>query len=749
MNSTTLLHTLSATAALSLAIAVAAAPDQAAPGTPSWRNIGPGGGGWIPCMAVSPHDSREVYAGCDVGGFYKSTDGGATWQIHNTGLHDLYIEVIVPDPRDPRTLYVGTEGGVHRSRDGGETWQWLREGFPPVERYSFSAPIGALAVDPQNPLVLYAGIGRPRWGKSGTGTVYRTDDGGDHWHVANPGGRGMDRGAIVRDLLVHPGVGGRVYAATDRGLYRSDDSGASWRRLDHGLPHASIGRVALCRSHPDVMYLTLISPPGHSPWQGGVYRSDDGGESWSPRLTGLAQRVGGPGAPDGMTSNVDRLVVSPDNPDIAYAGDASWVSAGVERTTDGGQSWQKVTDQPRAASWYGWIMMWGPSVTGLAMDPRRPDTLYFSTSGQIYRTADAGGHWEVAYTRSAAKPAGSPESRSGWWQSTGLEVTCLHDVVVHPRDPRRLYLCYFDIGLLQSFDGGQTFARTVEGMHYQGNTFTVAFDPADSNIVYACTGEWGSSHGDVCRSADGGFTWKVVGSPQTGLPDGQTHHILIDPESPAAARRIYVTVDGAGLFCSEDGGATWAARGNGLPRRELCGLALRPGNPKAIDLLVAGGGSETAAIYRSEDRGVNWRRVGDGIPSSEARSFVVCPSDPQRFYVAARESSASGGRFFQGGVYASRDGGITWARVLDDRFIEALAVNPADADQIFAGGTDHPYHDECLGRGVLESRDGGHNWESLNTPALTCRCISCLALDPRDPLRLYAGTGGNGVFVRE
>ncbi len=90
---------------------------------PVWRNIGPGGGGWIPCMTVSPHDSRVVYAGCDVGGFFKSTDSGANWRICNTGLHDLYVEVIAPHPRDSRVIYIGTEGGVHKSTDGGETWQ--------------------------------------------------------------------------------------------------------------------------------------------------------------------------------------------------------------------------------------------------------------------------------------------------------------------------------------------------------------------------------------------------------------------------------------------------------------------------------------------------------------------------------------------------------------------------------------------------------------------------------------------------
>ncbi|NLC57306.1 MAG: hypothetical protein GX774_10750 [Armatimonadetes bacterium] len=713
-----------------------------------WRNLGPGGGGWIPCLAVSPHDSRVVYAGCDVGGFYKSTDAGTTWRIRNAGLHDLYVEVIVPHPRDPKTLFIGTEGGVHKSTDGGETWQWLREGFPAPQRYAFSAPIGALAIDPQDPNVLYAGIGRPRWGKEGKGTVYRTADGGAHWRIANPGGGGMDPQAILSDLVVHPRDGRRLYAATDRGLYRSEDSGATWRLLEKGLPHRHVRRVALCAARPEVMYVTLWSPPGRQPWQGGVYRSEDGGDTWEPRLNGLATRVGKPDEPAEMTSNVDRLVVHPGNPDIAYTGDTAWVSAGVYRTLDGGRSWQRVTDSQSPAMSYGWATMWGPSVMGLAIDPRAPDTLYFSTSGHLFRTTDRGDHWTAAYTRRVEAPAGAPESPSGWWSGTGLEVTCLNRIVVHPRDAGRLYFCYYDIGLLQSFDGGRTFTQTVKGMRHAGNTFTVAFDPDDPRVLFAGTGEWASNHGDVCRSEDGGFTWKVVGRPESGLPDGQTRFLVVDRDSPPGARRVYVSVEGSGVYASEDGGETWQARSEGLPGKAIRGLAQHPRDPKTLFALLAADGKEPGGLYRSDDRAHIWRRVSGEMAWPDAKSLAIAPSDPQRLYVAAREHLRDG-KLSPGGVFASRDGGATWERVLDDHFVEAVAVDPNDADLLYAGGNDHPFHDDALGLGVMRSRDGGRTWESLNTPELTCRKIASLTVDPHRPARLYAGTGGNGVFVLE
>ena len=81
--------------------------------------------------------------------------------------------------------------------------------------------------------------------------------------------------------------------------------------------------------------------------------------------------------------------------------------------------------------------------------------------------------------------------------------------------------------------------------------------------------------------------------------------------------------------------------------------------------------------------------------------------------------------------------------------LEALAADPRSADTLYAGGTDHPYHDGALGSGVWRTTDGGHAWESMNGPGLTSTKISCLAVDPHRPERLYAGTGGNGAFVRE
>lgn len=726
-----------------LALCVLVSTLRAAPADIAWKNIGPGGGGWIPCVAVSPHDSKVVYAGCDVGGFYKSTDGGGTWRICNTGLRGYYVECILPHPRDPRTIFIGTQDGMHKSNDGGETWNWIGDGFPPREAGRFSAPFGAVAMDPTNPDTLYAGIGRPRSGEGGRGRVYQTTDGGAHWRIANAGGGGMDPEAVISDLLVCPTNPRRLFAATNKGLYRSDDYAATWHRAQTGLPHEHMRRIALCQSHPEVMYLTLRSAPGRTPWQGGVYRSGDGGQTWTPRLQGLARIVGQAGRPAPMTSNVDRLIVHPGNPDIVYAGDSAWVSAGVYRTADGGQSWQRMTDT-RTNLDLG-LHRSGPTVFGLAFDPHAPDTVWFSTSMHIFRSTDAGKHWVQRYSRRVERPQGAPESAAGYWSTSGLETLCVENVVVHPRDSKRLFACYADCGLMQSFDGGGSFTPTVKGMTHQDDVITVAFDPADPKTMYAGSGT--TDRGEICRSDDDGFTWRVVGSPQSGLPDGAIVGVIVDADSTPGARRIYACVSRHGIFCSEDGGTSWQPRNEGLPGKSVRALVRHPREPKVLFALLGEGGGDLGGVFRSDDCARTWNRVSGTFACPDAKALVVAPSNPQRLYVSTRRRFASDRRVRPGGVFASCDGGATWRQVLDDPFVQALAVDPRDASLIYAGATDHPFHDDAPGHGVLRSRDGGRTWEPLNSPSLTCRSISSLTIDPHDPSRLIVGTAGNGVFI--
>lgn len=722
-------------------------PDSALPGGDvAWRNVGPGGGGWIESIACDPVRPNVLHVGCDVGGYYRSDDGGLTYTTRNDGLHDYFIECIAVCPTDPHSILLGAEGGIYKSTDDGRTWRWMREGFPPFQRYSFSAPVASLAFDPADPSVVYAGIGRPRWGQDGKGQIYRSADLGDTWQLC---AGGLPDDAVVSDLE-SGSVEGAPYllAATDRGLFRSETPAKGWEKIE-GLPHDDVQEAAIAPSQPDIAYAALrTTARDNRPWNGGVVRSDDSGRTWELRADGLPTRVGKSNEPAPMTSSLKEIVVDPGDPDVVYVGDTSWVSAGVYKTTDGGRHWQRCAYRTRDESSftdYGWITNWGPSVKCLTISPVDPNRVCFGTSGHVFTTGDAGGTWAQRYCRML------PDGR---FTGTGLEVTCLFDAVFDPHQEGRIYLCYFDIGLLITEDGGRTFRRAVEGMSNAGNCFTVVPDPVDPKVVWATTGQWGSNHGDVCRSVDRGLTWKVVGKPETGLPDGQTKVLRLDPISPVGARCLYVTCGGHGVYRSVDNGDTWECiNGNLLPEvaGRVRGLVLDPADAAHMRIAIGGSPAKGAGIYETGDAGRTWRKVNENVGFGDIQDFDADPTRLGTLYVCQRElydREVEPPVSRPGGLFKSTDGGVTWDRVFDYHFTHRLTVSPLNPNVLYLGTTDHPYHDDAIAAGVFKSEDGGATWQSENA-GLTSLSISCVAIRPAQDgtAHLVLGTGGNGAFV--
>ncbi len=708
-----------------------------------WTSVGPGGGGWIQAIACDPRDPETIYLGCDVGGFYLSRDGGRSWRIQNEGLNNYFVECIAVHPRDSRIVLLGMEGGVFKSTDQGRTWSWKRRGFPAPERHAYSAPIGSLCFDPTRPDVLYAGIGRPRWGKDGKGQIYKSEDGGASWKLTAAGGA-IDPRAIVGDLEVSPD-GSYVLAATDKGIYRSDDSGSTWSASNGGLAHRDAGELAIAPSDPRVVYCTLrTTARDREPWNGGVWRSDDGGKTWAPRSDGLARAVGKRDQPGQMTSEYKEIVVHPQDPEMVYVGDRAWVSAGVYKTTDGGRKWARVTRHSgeKGNMDYGWISQWGPAVECMAISPAKGDRVVFGTSGHVFLTDSAGDTWQQRYC----------QIEGDRFRGTGLEVTCFNEVVTDPGDPGRLYFCYYDIGLLVSDDYGRSFRKAGQGMRHAGNCFTVVVDPVDPERLWAGTGQWGSNQGDVCRSEDRGRSWTVVGKPETGLPVGQTKHLILDTTSPVDRRVLYVTSQGNGVFRSDDSGDSWQPIGSGLPPAALenpRGLLLDPRDSKHLLLALGGSPSKGSGLYETLDGGKSWRTTSREGVLADIQDLVADPTDFATLYICQREHfdrTVEPPVLRPGGLFKSTDGGARWTRIHDFHFASCLAVSPTERGTLYLGTTDHPYHDQCRAQGIVKSTDGGKTWRQ-EVAGLSCWNISSIAIDPHDSSRLFVGTGGNGGFV--
>jgi photosystem II stability/assembly factor-like uncharacterized protein len=682
-------------------------------------------------MLASRHGPELFYVGCDVGGFYRSEDGGRSYSIYNSGLSNYWVECIAEHPADPSVLYLGSRGGAFKSTDGGRHWKELRNGFPPVSEYGYAAEISRIAIAPDRPDTVFAAVGQPRALDKGQSALYRSDDAGASWRQIIPKGALPD-GLNLLDLCPDPRSADRLLVSTQRGLFRSEDGGKTWAPSNDGLPaHLRTRRLARCPAAPDTVYVSLRAKGGETPWQAGVYRSTDGGRSWQPRNNGLRQAPGNPGADDMLCSWVDCLAVHPRDPDTVYAGGASWWDSGVYKTADGGATWAKVLSNAKQ----GWLTFWGPAATCLTLSPCRPDTVAFGTSGCIYRTDDGGKTWSQRYTA---------ERADGKISGTGLEVTCLHSVTPDPHAKGRLYFGYFDIGLLITDDNGRTFRRCMKGIpdKYANSCFTVAFSPADPRRLWGGFGQWGQNAGTVAESRDGGETWTLLEGEGRGGVSAIPVGIAVFPQDNAPDPELVYLAKNKGILASANDGKDWAVR-----QRDLDGQAIGAFTQNGAALLAASVPSDDgrpAAVYASADRGRSWQRLTpDTAPIGEVRRIAASAN---RIVVTARDRWAGKNgksRLFPGGVWTSADSGKTWQKVREAPFCEAAAVRPGDPDTFAVSLHDHPYHDHSTGGGVLLTRDGGKTWASLNGDTLTCLGVSWLAYDGAT---LWAGTAGNSAF---
>lgn len=739
--------------AASLAVAICAAP--AADATPkadaapegqqiTWESMGPGGGGWIQSITWDPSDAETLHVGCDVGGYYFSEDAGRHYERRNVGLVDYFFEIMAVHPHDHRIILAGTESGIHRSTDQGKTWQWIRDGFPSLRQFAFSAPIAAIAFDAQRPNRVYAGVGRPRWHKGGAGAIYRSDDTGLTWRLVSAGQLPAD--AIVGDIELKPRESQTILVATQRGIFRSDDSGQTWTGSNQGLPHGNVEELSFAPSSPDTVYASLkTTARDKEAFDGGVYRSDDAGRTWrAVNGEGMPRRVGGKGQSPYMTSQIKELAVDPRDPNVVYAGNQSWVTAGVYKTVNGGQHWVRTTRHaPRgeANMDYGWLDSWGPAIECLSVSPVRPGRIAFGTSGHVFTSDDEGATWQQRYC--VPRPAGR-------FSGNGLEVTCVNAIVPDPTTRERLWLCYADIGLLVSDDSGQSFRRSFIGMKNSGNCFMVTIDPQQPSTVWAATGQWSRNVGDICRSDDGGQTWQIVGKPETGLRDGQVRHLILDPSSTVGQRRLLATVKGAGVYESGDGGSSWRSISGDLPgpaAKKPRGLLLDPADSRHLIIAIGGVPKTGAGVYATRNGGRSWKRLHETGLFADITSLTAGPRDMNCLYVTTRQHyDHSARRTYPGGLFASRDAGRSWKRLLDFRFVQTVAVSPVDPRVLYAATNDHPYHDAYAAEGVLKSRDGGITWQRQNS-GLSHRGIHCICVSPHDASVLHLGTGGNGAFV--
>lgn len=262
-------------------------------------------------LAIDPKLPATVFAGTMGDGTYKSPDGGRTWHHFKTGIQKGTISAIVNqivfDPQATDIIYAATTVGVFRSTDGGRTWTERMKGMTEVNF------VVTLAVDPERPYILYAGT---------TGGVYRSRNATESWEKASNGMVAFDAKMAsmalgVNTIVIDPVNTDTVYAGTTQGLYRSFNQANQWEKLG-ALADAYISGMQIDPTNPKILYVATSQ---------GVHKSLDGGDTWSSMSAGIE------------AASIRTIQMSPIDPLTLYVGTNG---GGLYRTKDGGRTWTHV-----------------------------------------------------------------------------------------------------------------------------------------------------------------------------------------------------------------------------------------------------------------------------------------------------------------------------------------------------------------------------------------------------------------------
>ena len=707
------------------------------------RGIGGGGGMYVIC--VSPYDEGLMFLVTDMGGAYRSENGGEQWELihYSQGFRFMQFSTLPAFFKDRIYWRVG-KSALRVSTDQGRSW--TRVADMPWEK----AEILHLTAVPGDVLLV-----------STTEGLWRTDDDCATWKkvLANPTSEVVILGEILC-TLADPDF---VAQSPDRGLTWTTGLVIVDGRAIEG--HPAMGLAGAMSGDGALMVASLDKL--------GIIRSTDHGATW--------ELVHSP------YKGEKHLVMAPGQTGVVYAAQTgSNVNINLLRSVDGGRSWNPSFRMAEFARKYGWkanvastwiqdSLKWSYLISpkGFAVNPLKPDEAFLVTQGELYHTQDGGETWQPQMAREVAI---GPE-KSVHYQSIGLEVTSAWGYHFDPHHPARHYITYTDIGFARSPDNGTSWQWTAQGSPWRNTFYDLTFDPEVPDVLYAAVSArhdiphhsnlsvtksgYRGHQGGVVVSTDGGVSWQTPYKPgsSSGLPKQVCTTVILDPKSPPGRRTLYAGIygegddDEAGVYKSVDGGKAWTklSAGPGIaPNLHIYRLRMHPKSGNLYCLITGLRAKKNyftvpGGVWKSTDDGNTWKSISSGVNLDWWTTNLAW--DPENENVLYVSAGSSEGHWMKGGIYKTTDGGNSWAHILTDEMIQkiaggdsyeqtmAVAVHPQNSRLVYAGTTRH---------GLLYSQDGGATWRHYaEFPAPAVQSIN---FDPADMKQIIVTTFGQGVF---
>lgn len=663
-----------------------------------------------------PSQPNVFFMGVNNGGVWKSDDYGRTWNPIFDDQPTGSVGDIAVSPTQPNIIYVGSGEGLHRpdlsvgdgifkSIDGGKSWTHV--GLNDVQQ------IGRLIIHPTNPdIVFAAGLGHP-YGANEMRGIFRTTNGGKSWEKVffinhNTGAIQIEFDPtnpqiLYADMWEHQEGPweNAAFSGPNSGLYKSTDGGTSWKQLTTGLPGAAqgLGRIGfgISKSNPKRLYATVDARQN-----GGIYRSDDGGESWSLMTTD--RRIWGRGG------DFAEIKVHPENQDVVFAGNVA-----AYKSIDGGKTWWSFKGAPGGDDYHRlWINPEHPDIMFFAVDQgatisvnggKTWSTWLNQPTSQMYHVATDnqfpywvyGGQQESGAIGVASRGNGGQISMRDW---IGVGNDEYATIAPDPKNPDIIYG-----GRVMKFNKktGQSQSVSPEalrsGQYRMLRTLPLLFHPKDPNMLLFGTNV-------LWKTMNGGDKWEIISPDLTRK----------QPEVPASVGDFKIP-----------------EMETMRQRAVIYAVSASP-----LDVNTIWAGTDDGLVHVTKDGGKNWKEVTPSPLKSWDKVSIMDAGhfDANTAYMAINAIRKDD---MKPHIYRTQDGGASWIEITNGMNpmgpVNVVREDIKQKGLLFAGTE----------REVYFSIDDGANWQSLrmNMPATSIRDLVIHEDD------LVIGTHGRSVWIMD